>query len=94
MTSRTRSKLQTEKKCYYTESYNNLTEHHIFNGAYRKKSDIDGFVIWVTFEEHDKLHSTAEGVKKRLELKRIAQKIYERDHTREEFIKRYGKSYL
>lgn len=94
MTSRTRSKMQTEKVCYITGRTDNLELHHCLNGAYRKKCDRDGLTVWLTASVHYYIHNTVEGAAVRLRLKQEAQRVYERDHTREEFIKRYGKSYL
>ena len=94
MTSRKRSKMQTEKVCYITGRTDNLELHHCLNGAYRKKCDHDGLTVWLTASEHWNLHHTAEGSEVKKWLKQEAQRVYEKDHTREEFIKRYGKSYL
>lgn len=69
--------------------------HHIFFGKNRKISEEDGFVIPLVIELHtgsnEAIHFNKEFD---LEWKRKAQRYYERTHSREEFIKRYGKSYL
>lgn len=90
------SKLQDEKECYYSGSLINLDRHHIFNGnhSFRKKCDEDGFWVWLSRPVHTYIHTTVEGRELLIDLKMKAQEIYEQEHTREEFIKRYGKSYL
>lgn len=55
----------------------------------------DGLTVYLCVEHHRTgkaaVHRNRESD---LILKRYAQEIYERDHTREEFRTRYGKSYL
>ena len=48
--------------------------------------------VYLCRECHMKIH---ENMKKRIELKKMAQRVWEKTYgTREEFIDRYGKSYL
>ena len=69
--------------------------HHIFFGvSNRKIADKDGYIIPLCLEHHtgqDGIHFD-----KKLDIywKQIAQRHYELDHSREEFIERYGRSYL
>ena len=92
---RHRSRIQDEKVCFLTGRTDNLELHHCLNGTHqRKKCDQDGLVVWLTHDEHWNLHNTIEGKEIKRWLKQVAQEVYEQDHTREEFIKRYGKSYL
>lgn len=90
-----KSIIQKEKRCFacgtpYVE------EHHIFFGtANRRLSEKYGLKIWLC----PKHHRTGPVAPHRnrevdLEYKQIAQEVFERDHTREEFIKIFGKSYL
>lgn len=94
MTSRTRSKMQTEKVCYITGATENLELHHCLNGAYRKKCDQDGLYVYLYSLVHFAIHNVPGGNVIRLWLKQKAQIAYEKDHTRREFIERYGKNYL
>ena len=69
--------------------------HHIFPGnPCRKYSEEDGYVIPLRPE----LHTGHGGIHFNKEFdrhwRRKAQRHYEQTHTREEFIKRYGRSYL
>lgn len=77
--------------CYVCLKHGATDIHHVMNGAYKKKSEEDGFLVKVHRVCHRFIHDhpmTAQTYKKR------AQQIYEETHTREEWIARYGKSYL
>ena len=70
--------------------------HHVYPGIpNRKHCDEDGLWVWACPYHHrqgaESFHFNRQ---MDLKLKRYAQKVYEKDHTREEFIERYGKSYL
>ena len=70
--------------------------HHVLYGTCnRHLSDEDGYIIPLCHLHHTDSREAIH-VKRELDLywKRIAQEDYEKTHTREEFIKRYGKSYL
>lgn len=95
-----KSKFQENKDvCYLCGRYA-TDEHHIFNGAYRKRSDEDGMVVYLCRWCHDYLHKTPLQAKK---LKSVAQirweEIYMKEHdcditeARLSFLKRYGKNY-
>ena len=87
--------MQEEKRCYITHRTTNLEVHHCLNGTHqRKKADVDGLWVYLTADVHRYIHQTIEGHELLMQLKREAQQAYERTHTRAEFIKRYGKSYL
>lgn len=67
-------------------------KHHVFNGAKRDRSEEDGMFIHVHRVCHNYIHNhpmTAQTIKAR------GQKVFEEQiGDRDEFIKRYGKSYL
>lgn len=78
--------------CYVCGKPQPNDEHHIFNGPNRKKSDQDGMIIYVHRTCHTWLHNHPIS---NLTFKRRAQKIWElKNGNREDFIKRYGKSYI
>lgn len=92
-----RSILQDKKESYISGSTYNLEEHHIFFGtANRKVSEKNGLKVWLTAEEHRGTYGVHGkfGRNLDLKLKQDAQRKYEENHTREEFIKLIGKSYL
>ena len=76
------------KDCYYCHKKNCLPDkHEIYGGSNRIRSIKNGFVVPLC----RKCHSNEEVI---AELRIITQRIYEKNHTREEFIKIIGKSYL
>lgn len=74
-----------------------LEEHHIFFGtANRKISEKYGLKVPLCYEHHRGTNGVhgKNGRQLDIKLKKIAQRKYEETHTREEFIKLIGKSYL
>lgn len=71
-----------------------LEKHHIMNGPHRKKAEQLGLWVMITPEEHRHLHDTKDGTKRRLELKAEAQRAYEKDHPRGEWMALFKKNYL
>lgn len=91
-----KSLIQTEKECFVCGRKDDIHTHHVYEGtANRKKSDKDGMIVYLCGRHHN-LSTDGVHFNKTLDLaiKKLAQRKYEETHTREEFIKRYGKSYL
>lgn len=92
---------QSNKQCYLCmlleEDYNDkiVEDHHIYFGPNRRNSELYGFKVNLCIGHHresaDAVHRNRE---KDLILKKICQKEYERTHTRQEFVRIIGKSYL
>ena len=78
---------------YRTHSY--LEEHHIFGGANRAISEAEGLKVYLCPEHHrtgkEAVHNAPEIMR---HLRVAGQQAYERTHSREEFRKLFGKSYL
>lgn len=88
-----------------TKSHANLSElecyicggsasemHHMLHGTFmRAKADKYGLVIPLCRRCHNMIHD--KGIYDKA-LQQTAQRIFEEDHTREEFIKEFGKSFL
>lgn len=89
--------LQTEKECYFTGATNNLEAHHIFYGSgLRNVSENNGFWVWLTADSHRGtcgVHGK-HGERASLLLKQECQRKFEETHSREEFRKLIGRSYL
>lgn len=90
------SKICNRKMCIVCGTMFNLHRHHIFFGtANRKLSEEDGLWVYLCGRHHN---LSNEGVHFNRELdiglKKLGQKTYEKDHTREEFMNRYGKNYM
>lgn len=84
---------KTGARCYYTGSRTELERHHCMNGtSQRVKAEQDGLWVWLTHDIHMKVHNERSDWK--YELKRVAQKAYEKTHTRSEWMNRYHKNYL
>lgn len=103
-----KSILQDTKECYLCRIQASLKgfhgeltdqgidDHHIFFGtSNRQKSEKHGLKVYLC---HNKHHEGAEGPHMNrlvdLSLKGIAQREFEKNHTREEFIREFGKSWL
>ena len=88
--------LQSKRECIITGATDGLHKHHIYLGnPGRKISEENGFGCWLQWDWHN---GAGYGVhfdrKLDLELKRMCQEEYEKTHSREEFIRLIGKSYL
>lgn len=70
--------------------------HHIYEGTGRRKiSEREGFIIPLTPQEHNMSDESVHfNHNLDLKLKRLCQAKYEKTHTREQFIKLIGRSYL
>lgn len=84
---------------YSTERYAGLERHEIFEGrtGNRDKSIEDGLVVFITPEQHRTgKHSVHLAPKEWLWLKELGQKVWMNYYkgTKEDFRKRYGRSYL
>ena len=73
--------------CEYCGIYSQLDSHEVYSGCNRKRSILNGFVALICRNCHQNEKIIAE-------LKIKYQKEYEKTHTREEFIKLIGKSYI
>ena len=90
-----KSIMQDEKCSYLNGDTRALHKHHIYAGSNRKASEKHGFWVWLTPRQHN---MSDEGVHFNkdldLKLKRECQAKFEETHSREDFIKIIGKSYL
>ncbi len=92
-----KSILQRGEACYVCGTTLNLQLHHIFYGtANRKLSDADGCVVYLCLNHHTGAQGVHFNRKLDLTLKAKAQIQWQTHYnkTKEDFIKRYGKSYL
>lgn len=91
-----KSIIQREKQCLICGSWN-IEDHHIFFGnANRKQSEKYGLKVWLCPTHHRGtigVHGK-DGHKLDMQLKELGQKAFEWKHTREEFIKIFGRNYL
>lgn len=88
--------LQDTKECYVSGATEGLHKHHIFAGnPLRRISEENGFWVWLRWDWHN---GADYGVHFNrvfdLKLKRECQEEFEKNHSREAFIRLIGKSYL
>ena len=86
--------LQTEKKCFVSGSEQGLECHHIYFSANRNISDENGFWIWLNAENHRGNYSPHQDRAMDLFYKKLCQREYEKNHSREDFMELIKKSYL
>lgn len=89
--------MQSERKCYVCDDTVLTHKHHIYEGtANRKKSEQDGCWVYLCFFHHNGSNESVHFDKKLdMKLKRECQEKWESIYgDREDFIKRFGKSYL
>lgn len=90
-----KSILQSEKECYICHTLYDIEEHHVFMGtANRKQSEKYGLKVWLCAEHHRGNSGVHFNRELDLSIKRFAQTEFEKTHTREDFIRIFGKSYL
>lgn len=91
-----KSILSTAERCWFCGRQYGLHTHHIYHStALRKISDKYGFTVRICGEHHNLSKNSVHYNKEMdLELKRACQKVYEQDHTREDFARLIGKNYL
>lgn len=85
-----------DELCYLCRMALATHEHHIFPGdPNRRHSEEDGLKVKICLKCHDKIHfSPRDGGKTKEFLCKAGQGKYEETHTREEFMKRYGRNWL
>ena len=91
-----KSIIQDKKECIVCGSWN-VEEHHLYKGvAKRKLSEEYGLKIFLCPTHHRGTNGVhgKNGHKLDMELKQLGQKAFEWDHSREEFIKIFGRNYL
>ena len=65
--------------------------HHIYEGAYRRRSDRNDFVIELCHKCHMEIHQDSS---KGLALKRKTEEEFEQQYSHDEFVRRMGRSWL
>jgi len=82
-----------DKCCFISGSVINLDQHHIYHGVgNRSLADKYGCWCWLRHDIHMSLHDKDKDLDKYLQQE--CQREFEKTHTREEFMKIFGKSYL
>ena len=89
-------KLQKSKECYFCGATYNLHSHHVFFGTgNRKNSEKYGLKVWLCAQHHNLGNECVHNNKTMdLEVKQMAQREFEKTHTRAEFMHIFGRNYL
>ena len=90
-----KSIIQEEKVCFVTGSTFNLDCHHCIHGSNRSNADKYGLTVWLRHDIHMALHAHKkpfQNLDKQLKIE--AQKAFEKNHTREEFMSIFGINYI
>lgn len=78
--------------CFICKKYGATDIHHVFNGANKKRSEEDGMLLFLHRCCHRWLHDHPTSNRT---IKKRCQMVWMRHYgTEDDFIKRYGKSYL
>ena len=92
-----KSIIQNNKQCFITGATQGLHKHHIFFGTNHNNSEKYGLWVWLKWNYHiaDSPHATPHNDKSTDNwLKRIAQRKFEESHSRDDFIRIFGRSWL
>lgn len=79
--------------CSMCGRYDYLDMHHIFNGAYRTKSEKYGAYTYICRRCHEGVHKDAQ-LRKALKAKYQLKIMKHNEWSVEQFIKEFGKNYL
>ena len=86
------------KSCFVCGTEYNLHKHEVFFGSSNRKNSIEhGLVVALCGYHHNQSENGVhgrDGHELDVKLKQTAQKKFEETHTRDEFLKIFGKSYL
>lgn len=90
-----KSVLQSQKECFLCGSQIWLEEHHIFGGAFRKKSEKYGLKVYLCHYCHNEPPNGVHHCQTiNLVLKKEGQKAFERIYDHDLFISEFEKNYL
>ena len=94
----TKSIISNEKRCVVCGKTSNLHFHHCLFGKNRKKADEDGLTIYLCYDHHEGTKGVhgKDGHDLDTKLKQIAEWTWIEHYgkTEDDFIERYGRSYL
>ena len=88
------SAIQTHKRCWVCGRVTGLERHHVLGGPNRKWSEKYDLTVWLCREHHTGTNGVHNARDLSLQLRQAAQVAFERDHTREEWMRIFGRNYL
>lgn len=85
----------TSGVCYICHRHTDTALHHIYGAAKRTISDDNGFTVFLCPDCHQYApHAVHRSRETSLWLKARCQRIYERNHSRDEFMALIGRNYI
>ena len=89
-----KSIMQEEKQCFVCGKTEPLHCHHIYMGGNRRQAEKHGCWVWLCPEHH--VGKTGVHFNRNLDLmlKKMCQSRFEETHSREEFMKIFGRNWL
>ena len=78
-------------RCFLCQRVGKMQVHHCLHGSRRKAADAYGLTVHLCPMCHTLLHDHGTND---LYLEQLAQNTFEREHSREDWMKIFGKSYL
>ena len=82
------------RRCYLCGSYRNVEKHHVYSGPYRKASEKHRMTVDLCAECHRGPQGVHQDAEQNKRLKAGFQGKFEETHSREEFRRIFGKSYI
>ena len=82
------------RKCHLCGSTQLIERHHVFSGPYRKASERHGMTVDLCHFCHNEPGGVHFNKDKNRQLKREFQRRFEATHSRAEFRRIFGKSYI
>lgn len=82
------------RKCHLCGSYRNIEKHHVYSGPYRKKSEKHRMTVDLCATCHRGPQGVHQDAEQNKRLKAGFQGKFEETHSREEFRRIFGKSYI
>lgn len=79
------------KRCALCGKMSNLEKHHLLCGSQRKAADKYKLVVYLCHDCHRQVHDEPELM---AESRKEGQRRFEKNHSRDEFVKIFGKNYL
>ena len=87
--------IQKEKQCLVCHTTVGLHKHHVYYGPLRQISEKNGLTVWLCGRHHNLSdHGVHFDRELDMEIKILGQRAFEKDHSREDFIKLIGRNYL
>ena len=85
----------SQERCFLCGSRWHLELHHIMHGtANRRLATLYGLTCWLCRNHHTGAHGVHNNAALNRRLQATAQMAFEKTHTRQEWMKIFGKNYL